>query len=81
VSQSLYTTVAPKFLSCIVTQLIQSLLKEINQDVLSWNIQAHCATELQSYNVVQLQVGTSDVFLKQRIEYPIARDGWLSTAQ
>jgi hypothetical protein len=71
VSQLLYTAVAHKFLSAIVTQLVQSQLTEINQRDEFRNIQAPLATLLQSYNVVQAESGITGSSLKGRIEYQL----------
>ena len=65
VSQSLYTTVAHKFLSIIVYHVLPSVI-EINHSLWFQNIQAphnvHCTT-------VQLESGVAYESLKQRIEY------------
>ena len=57
---------AHKFLSAIVTQVCQSLLRLISQSVELQNI--HPASILVQYNLVQDDVGTVGEFLKQRTE-------------
>jgi hypothetical protein len=65
--------VAHRFLSIIVYQVVPSPLIEISQSVALWNIQAQLAMLLQSYNVVQDDVGTTGVSLNGRTEHPIER--------
>lgn len=50
----------------MVYHVVQSQLIEINHSAALWNTQAHVATELQSYNVVQLLSGISGEFLNGR---------------
>lgn len=65
---------AHKFLSIIVTQVCQLLLRLISQSVLLQNI--HQDSILIQYSLVQDGVGTIGEFLKQRTESPLER--WLA---